>query len=210
MRPDATNHVLVVIQARSGSSLLTRILHEHGLWMGEHRGMVGPGWGYETYESACVHKYMEVDNITPKGLRRVFLSEIPRDTRAVLKISIQMYKQWIMALPEACFVFMVRDAAAVAESLWRKGRTDLDCDAMLPHAKLWNDRIYWSSVITRRPLVLMSRVMEGDYSSLAVAMDACGMKMDRRIVDSCIDRNLWCCQPDKHEIETLEKHCGKF
>ena len=202
------NHVLVVMQARSGSSLLTRIFHEHGLWMGQSRGT--HGWGYETYESRNVHNYMDGSEITSEGLKSSFLDEIPKDTRAVLKTSIQMHKQWIVALPEADFVFMVRDAAAVAESLWRKGRTDKKRNVMLPHAKMWNDRIYWSSVIGDRPLVLMSRVMEGDYSSLEVAMDACGMKMDSSIVDSCIDKKLWHCQPKTHEVEPLEKHYGKF
>jgi hypothetical protein len=205
------NHVMVVMQARSGSSLLTKIFHKHGLWLGECRK---PGRDYETYENAGVMGFLDRSKgsgINPDGLRQEYLSQIPPGQRGVLKTAIQDHKAYLAAFPEADFVYMVRDAEAVSESLWRKGRQHLAEGAMLGHATLWNDRIYWSSIIQRRPLVEMSRVLEGDLSSLKLAMKACGMKMRESIVEQCIDRTKWRCQPAQiRKQEAYRKHMGKF
>jgi hypothetical protein len=193
--------VIIIAQSRSGSSLLTKIFHAHGL----ETGAVRPAGRYANYESLSVHNFFQAnkegtahskrkdnDLTLAPMLRDAFLGSI--DGNAVLKVMVQHEDLAREAFPDAKFVYLMRDSEAVGKSLWKKGRTHLKPDAMVPHAKLRNGWILAAAEKHGCPIIQMSRIMEGDLSSLEIGFDYCGIKLSPKIVESCIDRNLWTCQ----------------
>ena len=180
--------LITVGQSRSGTSLLIKILINHGFEVGQIRS---PG-RYENYENQAVHDLVHQSNPDPKLVRGAFFNSIPIGSKGVLKSMINKHDIYRAAFPDATWMFSIRDAEAVCESLWRKGRTHLHPKKMTGHAKARNSEI--TEAAGDSTIVNMSRVVEGDYSTLKTAMSECGIVMDVDAVRSAINPKLWTCQ----------------
>ena len=193
--------IAVVCQSRSGSSLLMKIILAHGFDLGKVRSKRR----YENYENLAVHSFFQLNKsrIAHSGrkdndlsladaLRDTFLQSVSGD--AALKVMIQHEDLARAAFPDAFYIYVIRDAEAVAKSLWKKGRQHLLPNAMMGHANHRNDWIKRNAEKYQCPIVQMSRLMEGDLHSLEAALEYCGVEMQVDKVNESINRDLWTCQ----------------
>ena len=180
--------VITVGQSRSGTSLLIKIFINHGFVTGQARNPSG----YENHESLAVHGVAHGNSPDPRAIREAFFNSIPKGSRGVLKSMINKHDIYLKAFPDALWIFSIRDAEAVCESLWRKGRRHLHPKKMMGHAVARNNEIIEAAGDST--IVQMSRLMEGDYSSLERAMSERGLVMDADAVRSAINPKLWTCQ----------------
>lgn len=180
--------LITVGQSRSGTSLLIKILMNHGYEIGRPR----PAGRYPNNENAAVHAVITSKNPDPRLVRNAFFNDIPDGSKGVLKSMINRHQLYLDAFPDATWLFSIRDPEAVCESLWRKGRTHLHPKHMMGHALAKNAEI--TEAAGDATIVQMSRLMEGDYSSLEKAMSECELVMDADAVRNAINPTLWTCQ----------------
>lgn len=187
MSEDSGQVVVLLTNPRSGSSMITAIFAAHGF----HAGRFMNHKGYESYEWQELKQAIRRCDRELRGdpvrqtqamLRdvRLFMESKPRPI--VIKI---VPEQVAPLLDYSPLIFNVRrDSVATALS---------QSDGKILTRPLRD--------VMRKRYALMSQysndwidadaVIDGDYSSISKCMDKCGVTMDSRLVDSCIDKSLW-------------------
>jgi len=196
------NPVVTLTQARSGSSLLMKILKNHGM---EVSGYLETNrHGYCDYENRELVNYsrtywpLDAQNVNypkPKVDFRAFIHGLMPDDerRYAFKGFIPLWRVWLCELPEADYIFSTRNLDEIVSS----ARQKLKSGGRNPRAEDerfiggWRDEIFRVAKLLRRPVVNMSAVVEGDYEMLSLAMLLCGVEMDEQRVEAAIDPGKW-------------------
>lgn len=199
--------ILILAAPRTGSSLVTHIFAEHGVWIGECKGE--HGFKYKIYENLALRN--TVIAITKRafkerGYKRSFGDPIPinnndkqqiaavvRDLKPVdpwcFKVAVDYAELFFQFEPK--LIFVRRDPEQAIESLIEKGSRQ-------------SQRKLAEEVHTRRVNLMekyaeekggvwvnTDELLEGDYSSIKQAIEYVGLKFDRKIVDRVIDPKKW-------------------
>ena len=174
-----TTKVTVIIAAipRSGSSLVCKIFVAHGLWVGrsEKNNQVKTPTPYDRYENLDIDQWFRdgignlpdlVDRIKPDGSRLVYKCS---PTKALI-VADNLYR--------ATLVKCHRKFASILKS-------SPDGTGEYRHQQLE----VLDSI--NAPSVDVDAVMARDFTTLAVAMEHCGIKHDAAITEAQIDDSLW-------------------
>lgn len=188
--------ILIVACPREGSSLVTSIFANHGLWTGDTARE--NQWGYKPYENIRISQFIKQHWIAPTrfgakpgpDLKGIVLNEIPADQRAVIKTFVNMWEVWYDAFPDADFVLARRDyESALASAVQKSNPRSRDHAAKIIARR--HERLDEISRLTGRPIINTSRLVEGDYSALEKAFSDCGLTMDPEIVRATIKKRIW-------------------
>lgn len=189
--------VVIFATSKSGSSVTTRIFHEHGLWVGSYNSKNG----YPSYENndikgsmpQMVHRHKDgngqrILRTDIGNVRRLIRENFPADNW-VAKVGIDWWNVWHGLFDGLSYVFVKRSIEGVAQSLHNKHGRDLQ------RSRIMVERRYLAmDSLSKKydvPIVMTDELIAGDYSSIESAMSKCGMKFDARIADRCIDRKKW-------------------
>lgn len=189
--------VIIFATSKSGSSLVTRLFHEHGFWVGNY----GEKNGYPTYENRDINRSFiphvaKGDNgqrvlMKPVDEARALIEQhVPQDTRWVYKAGIDFWNVWNEIYPQHDPVFVKRGVDAVARS-W--AGTDVG-HCYEQGRKMAVDRYAFMDEVNRErwvPVVKSHRLIQGDLVTLEAALKSVGVRMDRAIVDRCIEPGRW-------------------
>lgn len=188
--------VLIVACPREGSSLVTSIFANHGLWTGT---CAPPNrFGYRSFENVDLKHFIKAHwnnptRIPPEpgpDLRAFVRDLIPERPRAVLKTFVNFWDVWRDAFPQAGWVLCRRDFDSAFQSALEKNPND-DRDFMKRIIRGRHEQLERVARITRRKIINTSRLMEGDTSALEQAFIDCGMEMDPEIVERTMKPELW-------------------
>jgi len=164
--------VLITGVARSGTSLATRIFHEHGLWVGN---LLPPFHGYQSYENEDIQRLFR-KGIEPKTIIKQLA---PKDERWVIKRPVADYEQWRTLNPY--LVITWRNTNSIKESTRAKRGDNRGAGPTNQMKALKSKGV---------PCVDYDELLKGKYSSVRNALTACHIEPDTDIIENCIDKSL--------------------
>lgn len=189
----STNNVIILALPRSGSSMITSIFRKHGLNIGS-KGHENE-FGYQTYENIKIRQMVNnICHVTGTPPVKKFKSGV-NDGHIKRIFSMHMKEPWLYKVGpqdhdvlkslDAKFVVVSRDLDSVTDSQIEKrgGNWELKRQA--------NSIIMDYMLSFGYPVVNSDEVIGGDYLSLESAFHYCGLELDQRKVEECIDRKMW-------------------
>ena len=186
--------ICIYMNSRSGSSLVTKIFHAHGCWVGSTA--VDPNTAKSNKPAYPVYEWTELKwAMKPKGagwkLDGTFVKPDPvraLEVEGVIRKRTEAYFIW-KGLPDYHPYLMPYNPKII--TIKRKIENVIASEEADP---------YWASV-TRRRVELMEelngvevdtdQVISGDFTSLEAAFDHCGIAFDPLLSERQIDRSLW-------------------
>lgn len=203
--------VVILTTPRSGSSLLTKIIAAHGLWVGAHK--TDNGHGYCDYENIELQRFVKTHwprnsqggvYPSPHIKFRQFVEALPpKGRRAVFKGFIPIWRVWITEFWDADFVFCTRDRDEIIDSAYQKAIAPKTREDVGEFLGRWIDRVHEVAWLLGRPVVNMSEVVAGDYRVLRDALALCSIDLNEKTVESCIDAKLWTRESAVREESTI-------
>ena len=189
--------IIILAMPRSGSSMTAGLFAKHGVWVGPYRK--GDSRNAKGYYESAPFKQSLVDNcgrLAPdgklakpvEGWRNI--AELLLDDHGykggpwLVKHSAMYYPVWHEFSPQ--YICVRRDLRAVEQSGKATGYFR-NSAAIEPHVEALDyvrDNLGGVDVFT-------DEIVQGNYSSLQPAFDACGLKMDESIVRDFVDPTLW-------------------
>jgi len=187
--------ILILMTARSGSSLVARIFAEHGFDPGPEPVF---SCGYQTYENAAVWRFIE------KYKRRMPLpgtgrpcefmpgieAAIPEPaSNALVKVAMEYVTLFKHLEPRV--ITVKRDAEAIAASMCAKRTPPEPPDRCIGavHSRLRGldaMRERWDGAE-----VNTDEIMAGDFSSVEAAFDHHGIPYDEDVARACVEPDKW-------------------
>jgi hypothetical protein len=196
-------NVILLVLARSGSSMITSIFQAHGFALGAS-SFVNPA-GYRTYENleirSAVNAICRVDmddpvctkslksGYLPSQIRSIFKRLLPNNARWCYKAGIHDWEIMQLSFPDSLFVGVRRNTESVIKSTFQKHNLSLDAAEIRVRAQQKK-----LDTVTRNngfPVVDADAVVDGDFTTLEAAFDYCGLVIDLPLVYKMIDRKQW-------------------
>lgn len=197
--------ILILCQPRTGSSLITKIFHEHGCWIGQIK--LNPNsHNYMHYENEPLRNtLMDINTRFWKGKEKVY---------GGLNVDGQIYRQKIKSMIEflepknpwvfKCLVDYARLFYQFEPKIVLIKRDEEQCilstiDNGRKLSKTETRAIYRKRMSSMRKVekehgavwVDVDEVMAGDYTSLKEALEYCGIEFNQEITEQAINPSLW-------------------
>ena len=195
--------ILILCSPRTGSSMVAKIFHNHGVWTGETCKV--NRFNYDSYENEslknCVKSYwhhysqihgkhfgtpMEACQEYINGVNKAIANEKPTNPW-LFKMFVEGYKLFLHLKPK--FVLIRRDTKQAIQSMKDKNPNNHDLIS-----KIHNDRMNSMEYIEKTygaAWVNTDEIIEGNYSSLNNAFDFCGLEFNSIIADNSIEKQKW-------------------
>lgn len=177
--------------------MIARIFKEHGFHTGDKK--FRNQFGYRTYENlelrqsinAITHMVGSMDKRLNAGknnqhIRRLFERHIGK-TPWLFKAGPQYWSIVHGAFPTANFVLITRNIESIIASQQAKSpklNTRLWVEAFVQAIEDLHQELQY-------PVIDSDEVIAGNYTSLEVAMEYCGIPFHPVIADDCIDKKMW-------------------
>ena len=191
--------VVILMTARSGSSMIAAMFAEHGFWRGPSRKTrrVNDRPAYETFEHDGIIKDLGLAfgrkrKVVPNPAKtlEIFERHVPADTPWMFKGSYRWWPALDGVFSGARFVFIHREPQSVARSVCdRQGKS-----GYWTRVKATEEIYEKMGCIAQErgiPTIRTDAVAAGDYSTLEAAFSHCGLEFDKSIADKCIDQSKW-------------------
>ena len=200
-------HVVIIGLTRSGTSMVAGLFAHHGVFSGtckeaDSRNAKGffehVGFTNIVLELYGRGKVSRGEPLNPHpGFRRRMLTSLEEDGYEkgpwMIKHAPVYYKTWYDFEPS--FVLVRRDTASIsgsAEELgWKSGRAHI-----AEGQRLLNNL----AEELKAPQVMSNELIEGNYASIRLAFEHCGLDFDEKIATEFIEPGLW-----KHSVKSLEE-----
>ena len=174
-------NAVILMQSRSGSSMVAGIFAAHGFWYGESYD----GAGYQTYENCEVKDAIRANKFTSGEFCEPFETNFyPEREPWFWKGPVEVYP---------CFehfgaqtILVRRNAAANIEALMARhpgGDRDFARSLYVKRHNLM-DEVGGINVYT-------DQIIGGDYTSIELALNACDVKFDKGLAESVIRPEMW-------------------
>jgi len=195
--------IVVACMGRSGSSMVTGILHEHGAWVGKCQGPDPKRNPKGYYENVAIKRHAEAYVSRPRimgvhdpipGWHGFVKATIRREGYEggpwVVKHFAAFYKSWLSFSPK--WVLPRRDDDAIMRSTRRAGFWKWASDDQLRSAI----RVHQQALDHLRDYhggveVYSDDVVNGDRSSLRAAVNSTGLKYDDETAKKFIEPSYW-------------------
>ena len=197
--------ILILCQPRTGSSLVTKIFHDHGVWLGDFNQKPN-GFGYIHFENEALRNCLKTINREYwQGKEKIFGDPITATKRHRLmvkgmvesinpkepwayKVSSDYYKLFLQFEPQ--IILVKRDEEQAILSACQKGGGRKKTEAR----KIYQKRMKTMKSVEREygaKWVDTDELIAGNYMSVKEALEYCDLKYDEQLVDQCIDKKLW-------------------
>lgn len=197
--------ILILCSPRTGSSLVTKIFADHGVWLGNISNKDN-GFGHLTYENVnlnlCVKNIVKSQRVhdeweygTPINANAKSLAAVadivksinPREPWAY-KVSVELAPLFFQFNPK--MIFVERDEEQAAQSMVDKGSGRAKTEALDIHRK----RMALMQAIQSEhggEWVDTDELIEGNYKTIKKAVEFVGLTFDPIIVDKSVNPEQW-------------------
>ena len=197
--------ILILCQPRTGSSLITKIVHEHGCWIGQIKEKPNTH-DYTHYENEPLSNILkEINILFWKGKEKIYggLDMDGKIYRQKLKTMIDHLKPldpWVFKCSvdyarlfyqfDPKIILIKRDEEQCILSTIEKGRRRAKTEAREIYRKRMSSM---KKVEKERGAVWIDvdEVMAGEYASLKEAIEYCGLEFNQETTEKAIDPSKW-------------------
>ena len=189
----ANRPLSVICTARTGSSLLMKILEKHGYWTGGDK-TIRPKHPVGCFENLGIQfgilrrSIKAPGSLNAKILRKQVMDRISSQGyqgrhRWAFKLFVAFFDIWTECFPESTYIFLRRDIEAVKRYRSRVGFAHRG-EALERYKKVEE------CVKDTAFFVDYENIISGGYSQLEPVFKKEGIKFNREIIDDCVEPGL--------------------
>lgn len=195
--------ILILCSPRTGSSLVTKIFHEHGCWIGNVRSKPN-NHGYVHYENEDLRNVVKsivntntIEHVWgyPIAVKKEYKKKLDNIIDAIQPKNPWCFKVLADYGPlffhrKPRLIYIRRDQKQAIESMAEKGRKpDKDKIAKIHHQRIKLMKSYEYELGGR--WVNTDELIDGNYESIREAIEFSGLTFNPDIVESVIDQSKW-------------------
>ena len=190
--------ILILAHPYTGSSLVTKIFHAHGAWIGETDQE--KRFNYQNYENFKLRevikkikggklpgKILNPESEQLEAIEKAILDIKPQGLLC-FKVLVDYYKLFLQFNPKIILVRRNEDQT-IKSAIAKNNRT----------TKEEIEKAYYKRLMTMGFIELnyggkwvdVDQLIAGNYTLIKEAIEYCGLAFDEQVTESCIDKNKW-------------------